>query len=114
MPAMIVAVINESLDSAVERGPVFLWQNVNILAFYRFPKSFNSDVIFSSAAAVHADPHLRVLRTGFNPCLASELITLTRVNDLRCVIWRNRVPEHFYAVRGVQRVCRLQPTMKRL
>ena len=25
MPSMVVVVINESLDSAVERGPVFLW-----------------------------------------------------------------------------------------
>jgi hypothetical protein len=46
MPAMIVVVINESLDSAVERGPVFLWQNVNILAFYRFPKSLDPDLVF--------------------------------------------------------------------
>jgi hypothetical protein len=73
---MVVVVINESLDSAVERGLVFLWQDVNILVFYRFPKSFDPDIVFSSPAAVHDDPHLRVLSTGIKPCLASELTTL--------------------------------------
>ena len=54
MPSMVVVVINESLDSAIERGPVFLWLDVNILVFYRFPKSFNPNVVFGPAAAVHA------------------------------------------------------------
>ncbi len=61
MPSMIIVVINESLNSAVERGPVFLWHDVNILVFYRFPKSFDPNVVFSPASAVHADPHLRLL-----------------------------------------------------
>ena len=64
MPSMVVVVINESLDSAVERSPVSLWQNVNVLIFYCFPKPLNPDIVFSSIAAVHADPHLRVLSTG--------------------------------------------------
>ena len=72
MPSMVVVVINESLDSAVERGPVFLWLNVNILVFYRFPKSLNPNVVFSPAAAVHADTHLRVLSACINPSLASD------------------------------------------
>ena len=76
MPSMVVVVINESLDSAVERRPVFLWQDVNILIFYCFPKPFDPDIVFSSTAAVHADPHLRVLSTGIKLCLASELTTL--------------------------------------
>ena len=38
---------NESLDSAVERGLVFLWLVVNILVFYRFPKSFNPNVVLA-------------------------------------------------------------------
>ena len=54
MPSIAVAVINESLDSAVERGLVFLWPVVNILVFYRFPKSFNPNVVFGPAATVHA------------------------------------------------------------
>ena len=73
MPSMVVVVINESLDSAVERRPVFLWQDVNILIFYCFPKPFDPDIVLSSTAAVHA---LRVLSTGIKPCLASELTTL--------------------------------------
>ena len=73
MPSMVVVVINESLDSAVERRPVFLWQDVNILIFYCFPKPVDPDIVFSSTAAVHA---LRVLSTGIKPCLASELTTL--------------------------------------
>ena len=58
MLSMVVVVINESLDSAVERGPVFLWLCVNILVFYRFPKSFNPNVVFSPAAAVHVDTQI--------------------------------------------------------
>lgn len=65
MPSMVVAVIKESLDSAVERRPVFLWQNVNILIFYCFPKPFDPDIVFSSTAAVHADVYLRVLGACF-------------------------------------------------
>ena len=99
---MVVVVINESLDSAVERGPVFLWLDVNILVFYRFPKSFNPNVVFSPAAAVHADSHLRVLSACFNPSLASELATLVRVYNLRCARCRNRILKHFYAVRSIQ------------
>jgi hypothetical protein len=76
MPSMVVVVINESLDSAVERSPVFLWQDANILIFYCFLKPFDTDIVFSSAAAVHADPHLRVLSPCIKPCLASELTTL--------------------------------------
>ena len=76
MPSMVVVVINESLDSAVEHRPVFLWQDVNILILYCFPKPFDPDIVFSSTAAVHTDPHLRVLSTGIKPCLASELTTL--------------------------------------
>ena len=76
MPSMVVVVINESLDSAVERRPVFLWQDVNILIFYCFPKPFDPDIVFSSTAAVHTDPHLRVQSTDIKPCLASELTTL--------------------------------------
>ena len=90
MPSMVVAVINESLDSAVERGPAFLWLHVNILVFYRFPKSFNPNVVFSPAAAVHADTHLRMLSACFNPSLASELATLIRVYYLWCTISQSR------------------------
>lgn len=76
MPSTVVVVIIESLDSAVERSPVFLWQDVNILIFYCFLKPFDPDIVFSSTAAVHDDPHLRVLSTGIKPCFASELTTL--------------------------------------
>ena len=60
MPSMVVIVTNESLDSAVERGPVFIWLDVNILVFYRFPKSFNPNIVFGSTASVHADTYLSV------------------------------------------------------
>jgi len=73
---MVVVVINESLDSAVKRSPVFLWQDVNILIFYCFSKPFDPDIVFSSTSAVHTDPHPRVLSTGIKPSLASELTTL--------------------------------------
>jgi hypothetical protein len=63
---------NESLDSAVERSSISLWQDVNILMFYCFPKPFDPDIVFSSTAAVHADPHLRVLSTGIKPCLSEK------------------------------------------
>ena len=76
MPSMVVVVINDSLDSAVDRSSVFPWQDVNILIFYCFPKPFDPDIVFSSTAAVHADPHLRMLSTGIKPCLASELTIL--------------------------------------
>ena len=67
---VIVAVINESLDSKEQVCVVFLQLDVNILVFYRFPKSFYPDIVFSTAAAVHADLHFRVLRAGISPFLA--------------------------------------------
>ena len=76
MTTVKVVVINESLDSAVERRPVSLWQDVNILIFYCFPKLFDPDIVFSSTAAAHANPYLRALSTGIKLCLASELTTL--------------------------------------
>ena len=83
MTTVKVVVINESLDSAIERRPVFHWQDINILIFYCFPKPFNPDIVFRLTAAIHADPHLRALSTGIKPCLASELTILVRVDDLR-------------------------------
>ena len=93
MSSMIIVVINESLNSAVERGSVFLWKEINILVFYRFPKSFDPNVVFSPASAVHADHHLRMLSACVNPCLASELATLIRVYDFRCAICSNSTLE---------------------
>ena len=52
--SMVVIVINETLDFAVDRGSVFLWLDANILVFYRFPKSFNPNLVFGTAAFVHA------------------------------------------------------------
>ena len=99
MPSMVVIVINESFDSAVERDPVFLWLDVNILVFYRFPKSFKPNIDFGPAAAVHADTHLRVLGTCLNPSLASELAALVRVYDLKSATRHNRVLKHFYTLK---------------
>ena len=66
---VIVAGINESLDSKEQVCAVFLWMDVNILVFYRFPKSFYLDVALGAAAAVHADLHLRVLSAGISQFL---------------------------------------------
>ena len=60
MPSMVIVVINESLDSAVERRPVFLWHDVNILIFYCFPKPFDPDIVFNPAVADHADLRLEL------------------------------------------------------
>ena len=43
---------------------LFLWLDVNVLVFYRFSKSFYTDVVLGAAATVHADIHFRVLRAG--------------------------------------------------
>ena len=60
MTTVIVIVINESLDSKELVRAVFLQLDVNVLVFYRFPKSFNPNVVFGTASAVHADLHFRV------------------------------------------------------
>ena len=43
--------INESLDSKEQVRAVFLRLDVNVLVFYRFPKSFNPNVVFGAASA---------------------------------------------------------------
>lgn len=104
MSSMIIVVIYEFLNSSVESAPVFLWHDVNILVFYRFPTSFDPNVVLSPAAAVHADPHLRMLSVCVNPRLACKLATLIKVYDFRCAIRSNSILEHIYAVWGIQRV----------
>lgn len=51
MPSMIIVVINESLNSAVKHVPFSSRGSINILVFYRFPKSFDPNVVFRPAAA---------------------------------------------------------------
>ena len=62
--------------------------DVNVVIFYRSPKSLNPDVVLRPAAAVHADPHLRVLRTAAFPFPASKLAALVRVDVLLPAHWQ--------------------------
>ena len=78
-----VVVVNKSLDSKEQIRAVFLRLDVNILVFYRFTKSFYPDIVFSTAAAVHADLHFRVLRAGVSPFLARKLAALIGVDYFR-------------------------------
>ena len=57
---VVVVVVNESLDSKEQVRAVFLRLDVTVLVFYRFPTSFNPNVVFGTASAVHADLHFRV------------------------------------------------------
>lgn len=59
MTTVIVIVVNESLDSKEQVRAIFLRLDVNVLIFYRFPKSFYLDVILGAAATVHADLAVR-------------------------------------------------------
>lgn len=43
--AVVVVVVNESIDSRIQVRSVFLWLNVNILVFYRF-RRVNKQVQF--------------------------------------------------------------------
>ncbi len=70
---MIVMVIYECLDSKEQVRAGLLRLSVNVLVFYRFPKSFYPDVVFGPAAAIHADLHFRVLNAGVSPFLTREL-----------------------------------------
>ena len=76
---VVVVVINESKDSLIKRPAVFLWQDVNVLIFYRSPKSFNPNVVLRPATAVHANPHFRMFSARFFPIQAGELTPLIRV-----------------------------------
>ena len=58
---VIVVVIDESKDSLIKRRAVFLRLDVNIVIFYRSPKSFYPDVVLCPAPAVHTDLHFRML-----------------------------------------------------
>ena len=49
---MVVVVVNESLDSKEQVRAVFLRLNVNVLIFYRFPKSFHPYVVHGAASAI--------------------------------------------------------------
>ena len=83
MTTVVVVVVNKSLDSKEQNRAVFLRQDVNILVFYRFLKSFYPDIVFSTAAAVHADLHFRVPRAGVSPFLARKLAALIGVDYFR-------------------------------
>lgn len=52
---VLVVVIDESKDSWIKRCVVFLRLDVNVLKFYRSPKSLDPDVNLRQAAAVHAN-----------------------------------------------------------
>ena len=99
---VIVVVIDESKDSLIKRRAVFLRLDVNIVIFYRSPKSFYPDVVLCPAPAVHTDPHFRMLGARFLPILTGKLTPLIRVYDFRCPVLRNGVFEHLNAVRRIQ------------
>ena len=80
---VVVVVVNKSLDSKEQIRAVFLRLDVNILIFYRFTKSFYPDIVFSTAAAVHADLHFRVLRAGVSPFFARKLAALIGIDYFR-------------------------------
>lgn len=98
MSSVIIVVINESMDTLIQFYTVVLWQQVNKLIFYRFPKSLYPDIVFSPTSSIHAYLHLWVSITSINPSFASELTALVRVYDLGCTIRSNRILEHLYAV----------------
>ena len=107
---MVVVVVNKSLDSKEQIRAVFLRLDVNILVFYRFLKSFYPDIVFSTAAAVHADLHFRVLRAGVSPFLArilpgSELI----ISGTPCLEMAFLSTSMQFDVSS--ELCRLQPTI---
>ena len=52
MTTVVVVVIDESLDSKEQVRAIFLRLDVNVLVFYRFPKSFYPNVVFGAAASV--------------------------------------------------------------
>lgn len=74
---VIVVVVHESKDSLIKRRAVFLRLDVNVVIFYRSPKSFNPDVILCPAATVNADPHFRILCARFLPIREGELTFLS-------------------------------------
>ena len=78
--------------------------DVNIVIFYRSPKSFYPDVVLCPAPAVHTDLHFRMLSTRFFPIQAGDLTPLIRVYNLRCSVLRDGVFEHLYAVWRIQRI----------
>lgn len=95
---VIVVVIDESKDSLIKRRAVFLRMDVNLVIFYRSPKSFNPDVVLCPAPAVHTDLHFRMLGARFLSIQAGKLTPLIRVYNLRCSVLRDGVIEHLYAV----------------
>ena len=55
---VVVVVIDESKDSMIKRRAVFLRLDVNVVIFYRPPKSFYPDVVLCPSAAIHTNPFL--------------------------------------------------------
>jgi hypothetical protein len=72
---VIVVVIDESKDSLIKRRAVFLRLDVNIVIFYRSPKSFYPDVVLCPAPAVHTDLHFRMLGAI---CIRTEVVVFLR------------------------------------
>lgn len=102
MMTVVVVVIDESKDSLIKRHAVFLRLDVNIVIFYRSPKSFYPDVVLCPAPAVHTDPHFRMLGARSLPILTGKLTSLIRVYNLRRSVLRDGVFEHLNAVRRIQ------------
>ncbi len=103
MMTVVVVVIDESKDSLIKRHAVFLRLDVNIVIFYRSPKSFYPDVVLCPAPAVHTDLHFRMLGARSLPIQAGKLTPLIRVNDFRYSILRNGVFEPLFLLLGYLR-----------
>ena len=52
MMTVVVVVIDESKDSLIKRHAVFLRLDVNVVIFYRSPKSFYPDVVLCQAESI--------------------------------------------------------------
>lgn len=83
---MIVIVVNESLDSKEQVRAVFLWPDVNVRVFYRFPKSFYPDVVLG--ATVLAD--LNFWRDQSSAGIAIPYCQDIRLASNRASEYRNR------------------------
>ena len=72
---VIVVVIDESKDSLIKRRTVFLRLDVNIVMFYRSPKSFYPDVVLCPAPAVHTDLRFRIPGAV---CIRNDVVVFLR------------------------------------
>ena len=103
MVAPVVVIINVVHHAFSQAYCVVLRVQIDVLAFYRPPKTLNPNVIKTARFAIHTDSD-SVPIAGLMPLLARILTALIRVYYLGSATSSHRCIENLYRIRSIKGV----------